>query len=109
VVSTLALSSEKTGFKICLSNAPWITLHRGPALCGSYDFGDGLVGLSAGAFLGANNGGEGATAGGEAPRLLAQATARPGTRAAVSLSATLQSHGGSTGIHGGAPVHVDSP
>ena len=48
----------------------------------SYDFDDGLFGVSGGVFSGE----------GDEPRtLLAQATARPGTRAAVSLSATWQS------------------
>ena len=47
---------------------------RGASVCGSFDFADGLFGVSAGGF-----------AAPDGTRALAQVTARPGTRAAMSL------------------------
>lgn len=66
---------------------------RGPAVSASRDFGDGLFGLSGGAFLGEPDVGAGHS--GVGPKILAQATIRPGTRAAASLSATMQPRDGS--------------
>ena len=81
------------------------TLSRceGAAACASYDFGDGLFGVSGGVFD--RDGGEGddgdsgsengESGGGKTKtrtrRALLQATARPGTRAAVSLAAAASS------------------
>ena len=69
------------------------------------------VGGGGGGGRGGSGGGV-TSLGGEPTRLLAQVTARPGTRAAVSLSATLQSRdgggGGGGGGDGGGGVAVAS-
>jgi hypothetical protein len=83
------------------------TLSRceGAAACASYDFGDGLFGVSGGVFDrdgddGEGDDGESGSENGESGggktktrtrRALLQATARPGTRAAVSLAAAASS------------------
>ena len=56
---------------------------RGTAACASREFADGLVGLAAGVFLGDRASDPAAT-----PRAMAQATFRPGTRAAAAISAS---------------------
>lgn len=85
---------------------------RGASVCVSREFRDGLVGAAVGAFGGVPGGAPGASGGVVSgasggsprryrypPRAIAQVTVRPGTRAAASLSASLDGGFGG-GAHG---------
>jgi hypothetical protein len=57
---------------------------RGPAVCFSRDARDGLVGFAGGAFFG-----DPSVRGSEKPRVMAQATVRPGASAAASIAVSV--------------------
>lgn len=72
---------------LAASGSPTLNECRGTAMCASYDFADQLVGVSGGIFSGEPDlSGDDAGKPGTEPRRLVQVTARPGTRAAMSLA-----------------------
>ena len=73
-----AASPSRTSPRV---GSPTLAECRGTALCASYDFADALFGVSGGIFSG-----EEPWEDAGCPRRLAQVTARPGTRAAMSLA-----------------------
>ena len=75
--------------------SPTLAECRGTALCASYDFADALFGVSGGFFSGEEPFEDG---GGYQPRRLAQVTARPGTRAAMSLAVAEGPRRGARGL-----------
>ena len=78
--------------------SPTLAECRGTALCASYDFADALFGVSGGIFSGE----EPWEDAGYEPRRLAQVTARPGTRAAMSLAVAEGPRRGARGVSMGA-------
>lgn len=78
--------------------SPTLAECRGTALCASYDFADALFGVSGGIFSGE----EPFEDGGYETRRLAQVTARPGTRAAMSLAVAEGPRRGARGFGMGA-------
>ena len=94
---------SRPGRGVALTNlaavgSPTLAECRGTALCASYDFADALFGVSGGIFSGE----EPFEDGGYETRRLAQVTARPGTRAAMSLAVAEGPRRGARGFGMGA-------